>query len=104
MAAHGFYDGLEGHVAAFGVGHGLGQKFGAGVLDQGEVPLADGGEDGEGLLGGERRVGAGPVVLIEGLDYVVGLGCGVAEADGEDEFAVGEVLHLRVAPESVVSL
>jgi hypothetical protein len=29
------------------------------------------------------------VVLIERLDYMVGLGHGVAETDGEDQFAIG---------------
>jgi len=53
--------------------------------------LPDRSEDGEGLLGSERRIRAGPVVLIERLDYVMGFGHGVAEADGEDELAVGEM-------------
>lgn len=91
VASHGFYDGSEGHGAAFRVGDGLGGSFGRGVADEDEVPLAHGDEGGEGLLGGDAGVVFGPAVLVEGLEDVVFFSEGLAEAEGEGDFAVGEM-------------
>ena len=48
-------------------------------------------EDGEGFSGGDAGVCGSPLVLIEGLEDGGVLGEGLAQAEGKDEFAVGEV-------------
>ena len=91
VARHGFYDGGEGHGAALGVGDwlvGVGRERG---FDEYQIPAADGGEGDDGVRGGDGGIGCGPLVLVEGLDDVVVFCEGLAEAEGEDGFAVGEV-------------
>ena len=91
MAGHGFHDGGEGHGTALGVGDGLGRVRGQGGFDEEQVPAPDGGEGDDGVRRGDGGVGGGPLVLVEGLDDVMIFGEGLAEAKGEDGFAVGEV-------------
>jgi hypothetical protein len=95
VAAHGFYDGPEGHGAAFGVGSGAVAVFVGDGVEVEHIPGAGGFEEGEcglELIGG---VAFGPDFLVEGLDDGVGLaergGEGLAEAEGEDHLAVSEV-------------
>jgi hypothetical protein len=95
VAGHGFYDGPEGHGAAFGVG---GAASAVVLRDGGEeeqVPVAGGLEESECGLEVVGCVTFGPGVLVEGLDDGVGLGEGgresLAEAEGEDNLAVGEM-------------
>jgi len=95
VAGHGLYDGPEGHGSTFGMGGGSSAVGFGGGSDEVHVPVAEVGEDGE---GGDEVVGGvalAPDCLVEGLDHGVGfsrLGCeGLAEAVGEDEFAVCEV-------------
>jgi hypothetical protein len=91
VASHGFDDGGEGHGATFGMGNGLvgvGRQSG---LDEDQVPAAEDGERGERFVGIDGRVAGCPLVLIEGLDHVVVLSEGLAKAEGEDGFAVGEM-------------
>jgi hypothetical protein len=95
VAGHGFYDGPESHGAAFGVG---GAAAAVLLRDGGEeeqVPVASGLEESERGFEVVGCVTFGPGVLVEGLDDGVGLGEsggeGLAEAEGEDDLAVGEV-------------
>jgi len=95
VAGHGFDDGPEGHGAAFGVGGGAAAIVVGDGGEEEQVPVAGGLEEGERgfeLVGGGAF---GPGVLVEGLDDVVGLvergGEGLAETEGEDDFAVGQV-------------
>ncbi len=95
MAAHGFYDGPEGHSASFGVGgETVAVLVGEGAEEE-EVPVAGGLEEGQRGLEVIGGVAFGPGVLIEGLDDGVGLGQGgrqgLAETEGENNFAVGQV-------------
>jgi hypothetical protein len=64
---------------------------GQGGFDEAQVPAADGGEGDDGVGRGDGGVVGGPLVLVEGLDDVMIFGEGLAEAEGEDGFAVGEV-------------
>ena len=95
VAGHGFDDGPEGHGAAFGVGGAAVAVFVGDGGEVEEVPVAGGLEEGEGGLELVGAVALGPGFLVEGLDDGVGLaergGEGLAEAEGEDDLAVGEV-------------
>jgi len=91
VAGHGFDDGLEGHGSALGVGDGAVGGDGQRGVDEEEIPMAEGGEGAESLGRCEFAVAGGPLVLIEGLDGGAIFGQGLAEAKGEDEFAVGEM-------------
>jgi hypothetical protein len=91
VPSHGFDERPELHGAALGVGERLVEEVGGDGREQGQVPAADGGEDVECGLGVEGGVAVRPAVLVEGLDDVVRLGEGLAEAEGEDDFGVGEV-------------
>jgi hypothetical protein len=91
VAGHGLDNGPEGHGAALGVSGGA---VAVGLVDGGEefqIPVARGGEECE--CGGEvvGGVALGPHLLVEGLDDGVLFAEGLAEAEAEDEFAVGEV-------------
>jgi hypothetical protein len=95
VAGHGFDDGPEGHGATLGVG---GTAAAVVVRDGGqeeEIPVAGCLEESHCGLELVGAVACGPDVLVEGLDDVVGLaeggGQGLTEAEGEDDFAVGEV-------------
>jgi len=95
VTGHGFDDGPEGHGAALGVGGGaVALVVGYGGEEE-EVPVAHGLEESECGLDMVDGVALRPGVLIEGLDDVVGLvglgGQGLAEAEREDGFGVGEV-------------
>ena len=59
--------------------------------DQLQIPVAHGGEDGDGLRGRDARISGGPFFLVEGLDDVVVFGKRLAQAKGKGDFAVGEV-------------
>lgn len=91
VAGHGFYDGCEGHGAALGMsGLALAVGFGGGG-DEFDVPVAGGLEEDDG--GGEvvGGVALAPDGLIEWLDLGMVFAEGLAEAEGEDDFAVCEV-------------
>jgi hypothetical protein len=95
VAGHGFDDGPERHGAALGVGR---AAVAIVLRDGGEeeqVPVAGGLEEGERGFELVGCVAFGPGILVEGLDDGVGLverGCeGLTEAEGKDDFAVGEV-------------
>jgi len=95
VTGHCFDDGPEGHGSAFGVGGGAVTI----VLGDGgeveEIPVAGGLEEREGGFEVIGAVALGPGLLVEGLDDGVGLigrsREGLAEAEGEDELAVGEM-------------
>ena len=95
MAGHGLYDGPEGHGAAFGVGGAAAAVVLRDCVEEEQVPVAGGLEESERGLEVVGCVAFGPGVLVEGLDDGVGLGErggeGLAEAEGEDDFAVGEM-------------
>src|SRR5258707_8088325 len=93
VAGHGFYDGPEGHGAALGVGGGAVAVV---LRDGGEVeqvPVTGGLEEGQAGLEVVGCVAFGPGFLVEWLDDGVGLvergSEGLAEAEGEDDLAVG---------------
>lgn len=91
VAGYGFDHGLEGHFAAFGMGERFREHLGGCGADQREIPIADGGEDGEGRASFERRIIFRPLVLVEGLDDVMVFREGLAQAKPKDHFAIGEV-------------
>jgi hypothetical protein len=95
VAGHGLYDGPEGHGAALGVGGAAAAVVLRDGVEEEQVPVAGGLEESERGLEVVGCVAFGPGVLVEGLNDGVGLGeCGgkgLAEAEGEDDFAVGEV-------------
>jgi hypothetical protein len=95
VAGHGFDDGPESHGAAFGVGGVPMAVVGRDGGEEEQVPVAGGLEEGQCGFEVVGSVALGPVVLVEGLDDGVGLiergGEGLAEAEGEDDLAVGEV-------------
>ena len=95
VAGHGFDDGPEGHGAAFGVGGAAVAVFLGDGVEEEQVPVAGGLEEGQGGFELVGCVAFGPGVLVEGLDDGVGLvergGEGLAQAEGEDDLAVGEV-------------
>jgi hypothetical protein len=91
VTTHGFDDGGEGHGATLGMGDGLVGVGGQGGLDEDQVPAAEHGERGERFVGIDGGIAGGPLVLVEGLDDVVVLSEGLAQAEGEDGFAVGEM-------------
>ena len=91
VAGHGFDDGLEGHGAALGMRDGLAGCLRQSVLNEEQVPVAQGGERGEGLRCRDSRIGGGPFFLIEGLDDVIVLGQRLAQAEAEGQFAIGQV-------------
>jgi hypothetical protein len=95
VAGHGLYYGPEGHGAALGVG---GAAVAVVLRDGGEeeqVPVASGLEESQRWLEMVGCVTLGPGLLVKGLDDGVGLGErgseSLAESEGEDDFAVGEV-------------
>lgn len=88
---HSFDDGLNGHLAALGVGELLREIGGRNGVEESEIPAAGGLEDLERGAGVEAGVGHRPGVLVEGLDDVVRLGERLAEAESEDDLAIGEV-------------
>ncbi len=94
MAGHGFDDGPELHVAAFGVGGGaVAVVLGDGGEEE-QVPVARCVEESEGWFEVVDGVALGPYFLVEGLDDgrgFAGCGEGLAEAKGEDHLGVGEV-------------
>ena len=91
VASHGFDDGGEGHGAAFGMGNGLVRVGGQSGLDEEQIPAAENREGGERFVGIEGGIAGCPLILVEGLDDVVVLTEGLAKAEGEDGFAVGEM-------------
>ena len=56
----------------------------------------------EGVAGVERRVGAGPRFLIEGLNDVVWLGDGLSQADAEGDLAVREMAEVAEVAEVAI--
>ena len=95
VSAHGFDDGPEGHGAAFGVGGGAAAVLVGDGVEEEEVPIAGGSEEGQGRLELVDCVALCPGVLVEGLNDGVRLtergSEGLAQAEGEDDLAVGEV-------------
>jgi hypothetical protein len=95
VAPHGFDDGPEGHGAAFGVGGAAVAIFVGDSVEVEEIPVAGGLEESEGGFELICAVAFGPGFLVKGLDDGVRLaergGEGLAEAEGEDDLAVGEV-------------
>ena len=93
VAGGDFYEGPEGDGPEFGVeGGAVFVGFGEAV-DEGEIPAAERDPGGAGGLGGvfNALVGAGPGVLLEGLEGGVVGAVDVAEAPGPGHLAVGEV-------------
>src|SRR5580704_12088630 len=97
VAGHGFYDGPEGHGAAFGVGGAAAAVVLRDGVEEEQVPVAGGLKESERGLEVVGGVAFGPGVLVEGLDDGVGLGKGgsegLSQTEGEDDFAIGEVGH-----------
>lgn len=95
MASHGFDDGPEGHGAAFGVGGAAVAVVLGDSVEEEQIPVARGLEERHGGFELVCFVTPGPGFLVEGLDDGVGLvelgSESLAEAEGEDDFAVGEV-------------
>ena len=91
VAAHGFDEDLEGHAASFGMSELPRKSIGWERAEKGQIPCPDHREGAERGVGVEDWVVDGPSILIEGLNDVVRLGQGLAEADGEDDFGVGEM-------------
>ncbi len=91
VAGHGFDDGPEGHGAAFGVGGASFALFVADFVEQQEVPGAGGFEEVERGVDVEVCVALRPFFLVEGLDHRMVFGEGLAEAEAEDDLAIGEV-------------
>jgi hypothetical protein len=95
VPGHGFDDGPEGHGAAFGVGRGTVAVVLRDGGEEEQVPVARRLEEGECGFKVVRLVTHRPGVLVEGLDDGVLLierrSEGLAEAEGEDNFAVGEM-------------
>ncbi len=91
VASHGFYDGPEGHGSALGVGGGVVTVVLGDGGEEAQVPGAGGLEEGEGGVEVVGGVALGPAILVEGLDDGVLLAEGLAEAEAEDDLAVGEV-------------
>lgn len=91
MAGHGFDDGPEGHGAALGVG-GLALTVGfGGGGDEFEVPVAGGVKEHHGRGEVVGCVTVGPDALVKWLDLGLIFAEGLAEAEAEDDLAVGEV-------------
>jgi hypothetical protein len=103
VASHGFDDGPEGHGAAFGVGGAAAAVVVGDGVEVEKIPVAGGLKESKGRGELVGRVAARPGVLIEGLDDSVGLvergGESLAEAEGKNNLAVGEVgCDIRYAP------
>ena len=95
VAGHGFDDGPEGHGAALWVGGSAVAIFLGDGGEEEQVPVAGGLEEGERGFELVGCVALGPGVLVKGLDDGVRLierGCeSLAEAEGKNDLAVGEV-------------
>lgn len=91
VAGHGFDDGPEGHGSSFGMGGEAAPVVFSDGGEEAKIPGAGCLEEGQGRGCIVGCVALGPVVLIEGLDDRVVFGERLTEAEGEDEFAVGEV-------------
>jgi len=95
VARHGFDDGPEGHGAAFWVGGGAVAVVAGDSGEEEQIPVAGGLEEGHCGFELVGLIARGPGVLVEGLDDGVGLvergSEGLAETEGEDDLAVGEV-------------
>src|SRR4051812_20768440 len=91
MPPHGFDNGLECHVAAFGMSHGLVESFGWKAAYQEDIPIAYSFEGRKRSLGGVRRIRFCPVVLVKWLDHVMRFGQRLPDAVGKDQFAIGQV-------------
>src|SRR5580765_3332633 len=91
VAAHRLDDRPQRHRSAFRVGHGAVAVALADRGEQLEVPAARGRK--ERKAGGEvvGSVPLAPLRLVEGLQDMVVLSERLAQAEGEDEFAVGKV-------------
>ena len=91
MTGHGFEQSVKCHRTALRMGDGL-RVFGLwDGVEESYRPVAQCDEGCEGEVRVEMRVWLGPVVLLEGIDDVVGLGDGLAEAEAEGDVDVGEV-------------
>jgi hypothetical protein len=95
VAGHGFDDGPEVHGAAFGVGGGAAAVVVGDGGEEEQVPVAGGLKESQCRFELVGAVARGPGLLVEGLDDGVGLvemrRESLAEAEGEDDLAVGEV-------------
>ena len=91
VAGHGFDNGSEGHLTPLRVGELLGKQLGRDAFNESQIPLANRGKYVERGLGVVRAVVLCPTLLVEGLDDVIILGEHLAKAEGEDDFAIGEV-------------
>jgi len=103
VTSHSFDDGPEGHGAAFGVGGAAAAVVVRDGIEVEKIPVP--GSVKESNCRGELvgRIADGPGVLIKGLDDGVGLvergGEGLAEAEGKDNLAVGQMgCDIRNAP------
>jgi hypothetical protein len=95
VTGHGFNNGPEGHGAALRMGGESATVFVVHGSEELHVPGARAPEEVERRSQIVRGVALGPDFLVEGLDDGVRLACrrgeGPAQAESEDEFAVGEV-------------
>jgi hypothetical protein len=94
VTGHGFKDGLEGHVSAFGMMAGTIEIGLAEGSDEFEVPEAIGAEEFEGGRKLVSRVVLCPGILVEGLEesgFGGGSGENLTKAEAEGEFAIGKV-------------
>ncbi len=91
VAGHGFDHGLEGHCAPLGMSHGSARGGGQRGLNQPQVPLAQRAEGFKRLGRGNTGIMHRPLVLIEGLDDRVIFSERLAQAEGEDDLAIGQV-------------
>lgn len=91
VPAHGFDDGLESHLAAFGMRKCLRKIPRRNGLEQRQVPAPRRRKRLERCPGIERRVRLRPLILIERLNHVVRLRERLPQPEREHHFAVGKM-------------
>lgn len=91
VAAHGFDDGLESHLAAFRMREFLRKILRRNSIDQRQVPSPRRRKRLDRSLGFKRRVWLRPLILIERLNHVVRLRERLPQPEREHHFAVGKM-------------
>src|ERR1019366_2830873 len=93
VAGHGFEDFLQRHVAAFRVVEGFIEILWLQACEKSEIPLPHRREDAQRHARIVVSVSGRKFVLIERLDHVVIFRQRLAQPEGEDYFAIGEMSH-----------